>query len=192
MTNDARMRTFSPSRRSFLSLSACVLGLGLLSPVTALAQDNESQGSDMTASDYWAIAEDRARAEGSPIISGSLSDEELRELQDTPQTRSLMSITAKSDTVWVDYVFADSIQAVLVADHISSTTVGEFVNTWIQMTYCSVSNLTYKRTILDAGRTQAVSYVFTVTSPLATNSALECYCEFYYTGVGRLYSWSWI
>lgn len=179
------------TRRDFLAVSSCALGLGLLLPKEALAQD-VSQEDGMTASDYWDIAEARAREEGSPIICGSISDEELERLQNSPQTRSMMTIPARSETIWIDYVFADSIQAVLVVDHVSSTTVGSFMNTWVQMTHCTISNLTYKRTILDGGRTQAISYAYTITSPLGSNSAMECYCEFYYTGTGRVVSWNWV
>lgn len=146
---------------------------------------------DITPSDYWDIAEARACEEGSPIILGSISDEELERLQNSPQARSMMTIPARSETIWIDYVFADSIMAVLVVDHVSSATVGGFMNTWVQMTHCTISNLTYKRTILGGGRTQAISYAYSITSPLgqtalwnATASSITLVPEGLSAGIG--------
>lgn len=65
------------------------------------------------------------------------------------------------------------------------------MNTWVQMLFCAVSNLTYKRTILDGGKTQAIKYVFTIKSPyVETYAVYECYCEFYYTGIGKMFSYN--
>ena len=75
-----------------------------------------------------------------------------------------MTIEASSDRFWNGALY-EQIQAALVVDHVSSTTVGTFMNTWVQMLFCAVSNLTYKRTILDNGRTQALKYVFTSKRP---------------------------
>ena len=179
----------SMTRRSFLTLSACCVGLGLVGPCTALA--NESANSKSPDED-WAIAERRALEEGSTIEIGSVSDEELRNLASMPMSCSLLTIVASSDYFMHSVVFRERLQAVLVADHSSSSTVGTFKNTWIQMSYCEVSNLTYKRTTLDGGKTQAVSYVFTARDPLTTYSGFKCYCEFYYTGTGRMCSWSYV
>lgn len=194
MTRYANKGCPSITRRSFIATSACILGLGMLSPSTALAEgvDADTQSDDMTAADYWSIAEEKARDEGSPVICGSVSDEDLERFRNTPQARYLMSIFARSEGIWIDYTILDAIQAVLVVDHTSPTTVGSFINTWVQLTYCTVTNLTYQRTILDGGRTIAISYVFTVTSPYGTNSAIQCYCEFYYNGTGRVVGWNWI
>ena len=176
------------TRRSFLRASACIAGLGLLAPSQAFAEETSNQ--DMTASDYWSIAEERAMQDGSEVIEGSVSDEELKRLSEMPRTRSMMTIEASSDRFWYGALY-EQIQAALVVDHVSSTTVGTFMNTWVQMLFCAVSNLTYKRTILENGRTQAIKYVFTSKSPyIETYAAYECYCEFYYTGVGKMYSYN--
>lgn len=182
-------KDISLTRRAFFSTAACVLGLGLVMPRTVFGLDAPAAN---TPEEYWEIAKKRAAEEGSPIETGSLSDDELRKLVDTPTPQSLLTIPAVSDYFWHNLVYRERIQAVLVADHTSSSTVGTFNSTWVQMDYCKVSNLTYKRTILDGGKTQAVSYVFTITDPTSLNAVIQCYCEFYYTGTGRVASWSYV
>lgn len=176
------------SRRTFLRTAGCIAGLGLLAPSKAIAIEAPEQ--NITASDYWSAAEERAALEGSPIIEGSISDEDLDRLSKTPQRRSMVTIEASSECFWYGVLY-EQIQAALVVDKVSSTTVGTFMNTWVQMLFCAVSNLTYKRTILEGGRTQAIKYVFTSKSPnIETYAAYECYCEFYYTGKGKMFSYN--
>lgn len=176
------------TRRAFIRTSICIAGLGLFSPSPAFASNSFDQVK--TASDYWSIAEEKAAREESPIVEGSISDEELKRLSEMPQVCSMMTIEASSDRFWYGALY-EQIQAALVVDHVSSTTVGSFMNTWVQMLYCAVSNLTYKRTILDSGKTQAIKYVFTMKSPyIDTYAVYECYCEFYYTGTGKMFSYN--
>ena len=176
------------TRRGFLGISALALQGALLLPNTAIASPmysvtREIEGSD-TARAMWADAVSKANKEGSPIIS---SDDECRSVI----WDSLIEPCANARTVSVskraqiglinDVIIISADYAVSNADRISQFN-------WAKI-YCSASSVkssSYHRTILDNGRTNAISFHAEIVGAGGWPTYVgDFYAEFYYTFTGR-------
>lgn len=175
------------SRRSFVQLSS--LGLtGLLisvfSDCSTKAFANECTDSnvivinDPEVEALWQEAVEKARLEGSEIVSGICS-----EGKNLPLARAGYTSAYAESTFGL---FGDIEKAAAIASYYVSTAnkITEFYDTWIECLYglAIVNHTSYQRTVIDSGRTNAVHYTSSLHTVTGQLMVLTSYAEFYYTG----------
>ncbi len=176
------------TRRGFLGVSALTLQGALLFPNTAIASPTNSDIREIEGSEsaraLWAEAVSKANKEGSPIIS---SDDDFGSAVWDP----LIEPCANARTVSVskraqiglinDVIIISADYAVSSANRISQFN-------WAKI-YCSASSVnssSHHRTVLDNGRTNAITFHAEIVGAGGWPTYVgDFYAEFYYTFTGR-------
>ncbi len=182
------MSNKSLTRRGFIGVSLATLQGALLVPDSAIASQEipdvrEIEGS-AEARALWADAVRRAELEGSPIIS---SEDELKEFSLDP----LINTCSNAKTVSVSKQFLIGLindVVIISADYevSAANSISQF--NWAKI-YCSASSVkdsSYHRTVLDNGRTNAISFHAEIAGAGGWPTYVgDFYAEFYYTFTGR-------
>lgn len=175
------------TRRGFLGASALALQGALLIPNSALADQADTGVTEIEGSAearaLWEEAVRRAQQEGSPIISSEedMGNVQIDQLIGTYSNARTVSVSKRCQIGLLnDVVIISADYGVTSANKISPFN-------WARLTCSgsSVSSSSYHRTILDAGRTNAISFHAEIVGAGGWPTFVgDFYAEFYYTFTG--------
>jgi len=175
-----KKKNSSLSRKDFL-IGSAIIGVTSFIPNRLYAEDSVNKSPD----ECWKDFENQALSEGSKIIQRTYSGSELVELSSRFICNTYKNFTA-SQSVVVGLT-PETLYVVAVVDNNDPKIVGPLINTWVHFNFSTVTNMTYKASIIEGGSVLGIHYTFTVKSPVIGNiSTWTCYVEFYPNGASWL------
>lgn len=167
------------TRRGFLAkagLAGVAGAAAICMPDVAFASQGQQTAEERnaTALKLWEKAVGEAELAGEEVHEGIL-----------PSGNFVVpyAYTNGSATKWINVGGLPTLVGA-VAVYEANSRIEAVYDAWITVSYGSVSNLTYKWTRIDAGRTLAVNYTCTLTNPIGLNEGWTFYAEFGTSGSG--------